>query len=231
MHRKSLLAFTAVCWFSMTSPIEAFPGVASGKVSDSEQAADDEAASSFAADGVVERYLIDPRGEVEGLLLVDGTYMYVTSRAADHLTRALKPDDHVQVFGRRQSNERLVQPDVIENLTRGTTFIVPLRVDLPMQEQARRLSVTEMNATGTIRLLLYHPIKSTVQGMILSDNTQIRLPLDASEALRRSFQIGDAVVIKGNGTTNQFGRAIEVVAIGRTPASLVPVDAALLSLP
>ncbi len=135
MHRKSLLAFTAVCWFSMTSPIEAFPGVASGKVSDSEQAADDEAASSFAADGVVERYLIDPRGEVEGLLLVDGTYMYVTSRAADHLTRALKPDDHVQVFGRRQSNERLVQPDVIENLTRGTTFIVPLRVDLPMQGQ------------------------------------------------------------------------------------------------
>lgn len=231
MYRRILFAFTAVSSLSMTPAMDAFSAVAVEKVSGSERTADDRAGSHLAADGVIERYLIDPRGEVEGLLLVDGTHMYVTSRAADQVIRALKPEDHVQVVGRRKSNERLVQPDVIKNLTRGTTFIVPLRLDLPMQEQARRLSVTEMNATGTIRLLLYHPMKDIVQGMILSDDTQVRLPLDAGEELRRSFQVGDKVVIKGNGTTNQFGRAIEVVAIGRDPASLVPVDAALLSLP
>lgn len=89
-----------------------------------------------------------------------------------------------------------------------------------MQEQEHRLSVTEMYATGTIRLLLYHPLKGTVQGMILSDETQIRLPLDAGADLRQSLHVGDSVTIKGNGTKNRFGRAIEAVAMGRDPRSL-----------
>ncbi len=188
-------------------------------------------ATAPAAEGTVERFILDPRGEVEGLLLADGTHLYVTSRAADQIIRTFKPGDHVQVYGRLKPEERLVQPDVINNLTGGTRYTVPLRLDLPMQEQEHRLSVTEMSATGTIRSFLYHPLRGIIQGMLLSDGTQIRLPPDASRELRRSFHVGDLLTIKGNGTTNQFGRAIEPVAIGRNSAALVPLDAALQRLP
>ena len=34
------------------------------------------------ADGIVDRYLLNPRGEVNGLLLRDGSQMHVTLRAA-----------------------------------------------------------------------------------------------------------------------------------------------------
>jgi len=107
-------------------------------------------------EGTVRLYIIDPRGEIEGLLLTDGTQLYVTSRAADQLRRAIKPGDRISIYGLREGHETRIRPDVIRNLSTGTTFIVPLRLDLPLQEQAH-LSVTEMQATGQIQVLLIHP--------------------------------------------------------------------------
>jgi hypothetical protein len=183
------------------------------------------------AEGDIERYVVDPRGEVEGLLLADGSHLYVTSRAADQLVQALKPGDRVLVYGSRNPGTPIIQPDMISNLSTGSTFIVPLRFDLPMQEQERHLSVTELTAAGTIRVLLYHPVKRIVQGMLLSDGTQIRLPLDVGEEVRKSFHVGDQVTVQGNGTANAFGRSIEAVAIGKGDGPLVPLDASLRGLP
>ncbi len=231
MDRNTSFLFSAVLAASLAAyPDRLIAGMAEG-VSRSDVATEQGQSKSPVAEGVIERYVLDPRGEIEGLLLADGSHMYVTSRAEKELLRVLKPGDRVRVYGRRTQDEGLVQADSIKNLTKGTTFVVPLRLDLPMQEQERRLSVTEMYAKGTIRVLLYHALRRIVQGMVLSDETQIRLPLDASPELRRSLHVGDAVTIRGNGTTNKFGRAIEAVAIGRDMKSLVPLDASLRSLP
>ncbi|MCW5798609.1 MAG: hypothetical protein KIT40_08925 [Nitrospira sp.] len=186
---------------------------------------------ALAAEGTVDRFILDPRGEVEGLLLADGTHLYVTSRAADQLVSAFTPGNAVQVYGRLFAAERLVQADAVTNVTTGTTFHVPLRLDLPMQEQEHTLSMTEMSAAGTIRAFFYHPLKKNIQGMLLSDETQVRFPPDASPTLRRSFHLGDHVTIKGNGTTNRFGRAVEALAIGRNSGALIPLDASLQRLP
>lgn len=186
---------------------------------------------ALAAEGTVERFMLDPRGEVEGLFLTDGTHLYVTSRAADQLVNAFAPGNVVRVYGRRFDDKHLVQADVVTNVTTGATFTVPLRLDLPVQEQEHRLSMTEMSAAGTIRAFFYHPVKKTIQGMLLSDETQVRFPLDASPALRRSFHVGDHVRIRGNGTTNRFGRAIEALAIARNSGALVPLDASLQRIP
>ena len=191
----------------------------------------DRGQGSLAAEGTVDRFILDPRGEVEGLFLADGTQLYVTSRAADQLVRAFAPGNVVRAYGRLFADERLVQADSVTNVTTGTTFTVPLRLDLPMQEQEHTLSMTEMSAAGTIRAFFYHPLRKRIQGMLLSDDTQVRFPPDASPSLRRSFHIGDQVRIRGNGTTNRFGRAVEALAIGRNSSALVPLDASLERVP
>ena len=231
MDRNTSILFSAI----LAACLAAYPdrfhaGMAEG-VSRSDASTEHGQSKSPVAEGVIERYILDPRGEIEGLLLADGSYMYVTSRAEKELLRVLTPGDRVRVYGRRTRDEGLVQADIIKNLTKGTTFVVPLRLDLPMQEQERRLSMTEMYAKGTIRVLLYHALRGIVQGMVLSDETQVRLPPDTSAELRRSLHVGDSVTIRGNGTCNKFGRAIEALAIGRDMGSLVPLDASLRSLP
>ncbi len=230
MARQTSFLLSAIIAASFAeSPDRAYATMAEG-VSRSDAATDYGLTKSPVAEGVIERYILDPRGEVEGLLLADGSYMYVTSRAEKELLRVLLPGDRVRVYGRRTPDAGLVQADVIKNLTKKTTFTVPLRLDLPMQEQ-RRLSVTEMYAKGTIRVLLYHPLRGIVQGMVLSEGTQIRLPPDTTAELRRSLRVGESVTIRGNGTTNQFGRAIEAGAIGKGTGPLVPLDASVQSLP
>src|SRR6478736_1839095 len=52
------------------------------------------------ADGIVDRYLLNPRGDVNGLLLRDGSQMHVTLRAAQDLTKAIQPGDRIRVHGR-----------------------------------------------------------------------------------------------------------------------------------
>jgi hypothetical protein len=182
-------------------------------------------------EGVVTRYLMDPRGEVEGLMLQDGSQMHITSRASDKLRGAIKPGDHVRVHGRRLDGTPLVQADVIFNASNGTIFTVPFRLDFPVPEQEHHLSMTEMKAEGTIEVLLFHAVKSIVHGMLLSDGTQVRLPPDVSEELRRSFRLGEHLVVEGNGTANEYGRCLEVLSMSLNGGKMTSLDRAVTRLP
>lgn len=183
------------------------------------------------AEGVVARYLLDPRGEIEGLLLQDGTQMHITSRASDKLLQAIKPGHHVRVHGRRQPGAPLVQADVILNASTGTIFTVPFRLDFPIPEQEAHLSMTEMKAEGTIEVLLFNAPKGIVHGMLLSDGTQVRLPPDINDELRSSFRIGEQVMAEGNGTANEYGRCLEALSMSLNGGRVTPLDRTISRLP
>lgn len=182
------------------------------------------------ADGVVDRYLLHPRGVVNGLLLRDGSQVHVTYRAADGLIHSIQPGDHVRVHGRRTANSPLVTPDVIVNVTDGKSFTIPYRLDLPIPPPEVRPGANEMKAAGTIQVLLYDDIKGVVNGMVLSDETQIRLPPDVGAQLSASLQRNMEVVVEGYGTITSYGRALEATAIGRKGHPLTPLDASTKQL-
>ena len=182
------------------------------------------------ADGIVDRYLLNPRGDVNGLLLRDGSQMPVTLRAAEELLKTVQPGDHVRVHGRRVSGSPLVKPDVIINVTDGRSFTVPYRLDLPMPPREERPPVNEMKATGTIQVLLYDPSKGVVNGVILSDGTQVHLPPDVGEHFQKSLQQNMDVEVEGYGTSTPYGSALEATAIGRKGHPLTPLDASTQQL-
>ena len=159
-------------------------------------------------EGTVARYLVDPRGEVEGLLLVDGTQMHVTSHIASEFTKVIKPGHRIRAQGTRKSQSALFEPEVIQNMTTEGFFRTPLRVDVPIPDQENRLSMTDMKASGTIQVLLYEYMNEAVRGLLLSDGTQVRLPPDVTDELRRSLQVGQSVEAEGTGpkmTTDGLG--------------------------
>ena len=182
------------------------------------------------ADGVVDRYLLNPRGDISGLLLRDGSQMHVTLRAAQDLTKAIQPGDHVRVHGRRASGSPLVKPDVIINVTDGKSFTVPYRLDLPMPPREARPTLTELNAAGTIDVLLYDPLKEVVNGALLSDGTQFRLPPDVGENFHASLQKDMEIEVRGYGLATPYGTALEAFAIGRKGHPLTHLDASIQQL-
>ena len=184
----------------------------------------------FVADGIVERYLMDPRGDVEGLLLTDGTQMHVTSRVVADFTKAIKPGHHIRVEGIRKQRSQVVTPDVIYNESTGAPFSVPFRLDLPALP-LDRLAMTALKVEGIIKVLLYSALNGQVHGMVLSDGTQVRLPPDVSEEFRRSLKVGTQVTVEGYGTENQYGRALEALAMSSNGGPLIPLDLTIRHLP
>ncbi|HKY72926.1 MAG TPA: hypothetical protein VJL88_13485 [Nitrospira sp.] len=182
------------------------------------------------ADGIVDRYLLNPRGDVNGLLLRDGSQMHVTLRAGEDLTKSIQPGDHVRVHGRRVADSPLVRADVIINVSDGKSFTVPYRLDLPMPPREERPTVNEMKAAGTIEVLLYDPSKGVVNGALLSDGTQVRLPPDVGERFRASLQANMDVEVRGYGTATPFGSALEAIAIGRKGQPMTHLDASIQGL-
>jgi hypothetical protein len=182
------------------------------------------------ADDIVDRYLLNPRGDINGLLLRDGSQMHVTLRAAQDLTKTIQPGDRVRVHGRRASDSPLVKPDVIINVTDGKSFTVPYRLDLPMPPREERPTVTELNAAGTIDVLLYDPLKEVVNGALLSDGTQFRLPPDVGEHFHSSLQRNMDVEVRGYGIATPYGTALEIFAIGRKGHPLTHLDASIQQL-
>lgn len=182
------------------------------------------------ADGIVDRYLLHPRGVVNGLLLRDGSQMYVTYRAAQELIKIIQPGDHVRVHGRRVPDLPLVKPDVIVNVTDNASFTVPQRLDLPIPPTEARPAVNEMKAAGTIQVLLYDHLKGIVNGVVLSDGTQVRLPPDVGGRFHASLQRDMDVVVEGYGITTPYGRALEATAIGRKGRPLTHLDASTQQL-
>jgi hypothetical protein len=181
------------------------------------------------AEGIVYRYLLTPRGDVNGLLLRDGSQMHVTLRAEQDLTKNIQPGDHVRVHGRRVSDSPLIRADVIVNVTDGRSFTVPYRLDLPMPPREVRPSVNEMRAVGTIEVLLYDP-QGVVNGALLSDGTQVRLPPDVGEHFHASLQKDMDVEVRGYGAATPHGSALEATAIGRKGQPLTHLDASTQQL-
>jgi hypothetical protein len=173
---------------------------------------------------------MDPRGDVEGILLNDGTQMHVTSRSVADFTKAIKPGHHIRVEGIRKNGNQVVTPNVISNESTGTRFTVPLRLDLPALP-LDRLAMTALKVEGLIRVLLYSPLSGEVYGMVLSDGTQVRLPPDVSVEFRRSFKVGTQVIVEGYGTENQYGRALEALSMSANGGSLIPLDLTIRHLP
>lgn len=177
------------------------------------------------ADGIVDRYLMLPHGAVNGLLLDDGSQLHVTYRAAHELIQAVQPGDHVRVHGRRVFDLPLVKPDVIVNVTDGISFTVPSRLDHPVPPIQERPTVNEMNAAGTVQVLLYDHFKTVVDGVVLSDGTQVHLPPDVGERFRTTLQQNMDLEVEGYGTETPHGRVLEATAIGQKGRPLTHLDA------
>lgn len=174
--------------------------------------------------GTIKQYLMNPHGEVDGLLLNDGTQINFPPHMADELVSIVKPGQQVSIQGDRE-RDSVVKADVITNSRTGQTVVehAPSWKDRPMPPHLKRLSMNGMHASGAIVALLYAP-HGEVRGLILADGTQIHVRPDVGDSLARTLNVGETVQAEGYGIENRYGRSLEATAIGLGEGRLVPLD-------
>ncbi len=176
--------------------------------------------------GRVQQFTLTPRGEIDGVILSDGTEVKTAPALSTSMAYSIRPGDTITIHGLRAAAIPLLQAVSITDRTSGKTIVDtdsgPRPGGRPPAPGASEPQ--QAAAQGTIRMSVHGP-RGEINGVLLTDGTVLRLPPDAALNLTSLLQPGRTVVAQGDEVSNAIGKVLEVREIGPTRDSLSPVAA------
>jgi hypothetical protein len=164
--------------------------------------------------GKVTQYSLNPRGDVDGLILADGTEVNVPPHLSTQLVFAVKPGDTVTIHGLKAKAVPLVMAASVTNDATGATVIGGGR--------GPQGNLTEVEAQGRVKAQLHSP-RGDVDGVLLEDGTIVRLSPPEAQRLAASLTPGSTVFARGLGYAGPLGRVVGAQAFGPDKDHALPV--------
>lgn len=157
----------------------------------------------------VEIWLVNPAGQVDGVLLHDGRSFYFSPEIGRTATLSVHITDPVRID--------------VEN---GQRWLVDQRDDSRVELLAPvargggpSSALSRITARGEIRTWVRGP-EGTISGFVLSTGEQVRVPSGVSGRIVAAVRLGDIVTVRGLGTRGDFGTGIDALSVvdgaGRT---------------
>lgn len=183
--------------------------------------------------GTVKKFLMNSRGELDGLLLEGGIQVNFQPVIATRIKKVIAVNDVVLVKGYYE-NDRVFRAEDIKNVRTSRRVSeqlsvppAPLQEDfpnyLPPEGTHSKISKTPMpshhglkkiSAQGTVETRLYGKF-GELNGVILSDGTIIHFKPDILNTMDLNAEIGDHLKASGYGIQNDFGRSIDAIEVIR----------------
>src|SRR6266566_8491410 len=160
--------------------------------------------------GTVKQYTLTPRGDVDGLILSDGTEVKLPPHLTGQIVFAVRPGDAVTIRGLKALALPLVDAASVTNDATGTTVI-----DNGPPGGPDRWA-TQQTISGRIAAVL-HGKRGEVNGALLDNGIILRLPPFEAERLQAWLQPGQTVAVRGASLVTPLGTVIDVTAIGASP--------------
>jgi hypothetical protein len=163
--------------------------------------------------GKVAQYTLTPRGDVDGLILQDGTEVNTSPRMSTELVFAIKPGDSVTIHGLRARALPLVDAASVTNDATGVTVTDGWR---------REPGQGMMEVSGVIKAPLHGP-RGDLNGVLLEDGTVVRLPPPEAQRMAAQLAAGKPLVARGDGEASPLGKVVAAREIGPDAHSLTRV--------
>jgi hypothetical protein len=160
--------------------------------------------------GTVKQYTLTPRGDVDGLILSDGTEVKLPPHLTGQIVFAVRPGDAVTIRGLKALALPLVDAASVTNDATGATVI-----DNGPPGGPDRWA-TQQTVSGRIATAL-HGKRGEVNGALLDNGIILRLPPFEAERLQAWLQPGQTVAVRGVSLVTPLGTVIDVRAIGASP--------------
>ncbi|MFM0312338.1 hypothetical protein P0D71_31485 [Paraburkholderia sp. RL17-383-BIF-A] len=169
--------------------------------------------------GVVRRFVINPEGDVDGMLLADNTLVRFPPHLGTQVAATIEPGASVNVNGFAQASGTLRAGQIAD--TKSGRSIV----DQPPPPDAQRLpkslagvGLVKLDAAGRVLRVTSAP-RGEPDGVLLIDGTVIKLTPAAAARFTNLMQPGAMVAAQGYGTRNRYGESLQATAFG-TPGNL-----------
>lgn len=170
--------------------------------------------------GVVQRFLINPDGEVDGMLLADNTLVRFPPHVGSQVASTMSPGDTVNVSGFAQQPGGALHASLIADTKSGRSV-----ADQPPPANAQRLpgslagiGLVKLSAVGRVLRVTTAP-RGESDGVLLADGTVIKLTPPAALQFANLLRPGTTIAAQGYGTRNRYGEALQATAFG-TPGNL-----------
>lgn len=172
-----------------------------------------------AMQGKVAQYSLTPRGDVDGLILADGTQVHLPPHLGVALVQAVKPGETVTIRGLKAQAIPVVQALSVTNEA-GRSVVDSGPPAFPPPPLAVNWQL--MQVQGQVREPLYGP-RGDMNGALLEDGTQVHLPPDRAMAMSASLAAGRSLAAEGYGVAGPYGRSIDARRIGGSATQMVQV--------
>ncbi|MDB5365649.1 MAG: hypothetical protein JWM77_1576 [Rhodospirillales bacterium] len=175
--------------------------------------------------GTVERFLLNPKGDADGLMLDDGTEVHFPPHMGAALCAAVQPGSRVLVRGVRPRGVvkfiaavSVVAEDGIEIIDNG-----PPAHD---KKPAKKPSGSHSPATTVEGVVLrpLHGPKGEVRGVLFEDGRSGRFPPHAAAALDERLKPGARLALRGEARTTVHGTVVHAHEIGTNQRDLRPIE-------
>lgn len=170
--------------------------------------------------GKVAQYSLTPRGDVDGLILADGTEVHLPPHLGTSLVFAVKPGDTVTIRGLKARALPIVQAMSVTNDATGST----VTNTGPAGPAGPRGAMQTLTAESRIKTQLHGP-RGDLNGVLLEDGTIIHLPPPEAQRMAATLAPGASLYVQGTGYAGPLGRLIDARSIGPSKDKLTQIAA------
>ncbi len=208
-----------------------------GGIAVAQNAATYDPAQLPATKGTVAQYSLTPRGDVDGLILADGTEVHFPPHLGTQLVFLVKPGDAVTINGLKARNVPMVMAMQITNDATSKSVAdtgrpaggPPPREHGPGREGhgpgGPGPMGQKLDAQGVVKMQLHGP-RGDLNGVLLQDGTIVRLPPPEAQRREAALAVGKTIYVQGDGMASPLGRVVEARMIGTSAQ-----DATALPMP
>jgi hypothetical protein len=163
--------------------------------------------------GIVKQYTLTPRGDVDGLILNDGTEVTLPPHLTSQIVFAVRPGDAVTIRGLKARALPLVEAASVTNFATGASVLDSRPPGGPDR------SAGELTTSGKVAAPL-HGKRGEVNGAVLDSGIILRMPPPEAERVQGLLQPGQPVTVRGTTLKTVLGTVIDASAIGASPDQL-----------
>ncbi|VTY38038.1 Uncharacterised protein [Xylophilus ampelinus] len=184
--------------------------------------------ATVSVSGQVARWLVNPNGEADGLLLDNGTQIAFAPHLSASVTALAKVGDRIDATGWRAGDAGALRAQEIRANGRAVTEQPPNPGAMPPPPRPMG-ALASMSAGGRIARVLFND-RGDAHGALLDDGTVVRFPPHVGRMIGGLLQPGAPLYVQGWGTRSPLGTGIEATRLGATQQALQdvlsgPVDA------
>jgi len=177
--------------------------------------------------GTVQHFTLTPMGEIDGVILADGTEVHVPPHLTTQVAAAVRIGDAVSVQGYRSPSAPVVAAISITDTNTGQTVVdtgppPPGSRPPPPPPGVPAAGAQQASTQAKVQRSLHGPA-GDINGALLEDGTIVRLPPPSAYQVASLLSPGQVLAVQGWELTTAYGKVIDAQAVGASSGQLTQV--------